>query len=394
MNLSTLQRWALYLFFFSINFEVWAPLGGNFSLSRITGLLYFLSILPAYKYFFKISYLGSYVKNIWLFFGFLVIISIININSFSTRFFDFSIFQNIVLFWILLNHERKEPGILIKGMFCFALGSIVLSILYLVGLGVENENGRVKLFGDNENIIGIRMSISSIILLLIVILNSFNLKRFRFLLLAPIPLMLNLMADTGSRVSLLSFVLMFLTGILLIKTKKTWYKAIILAFGTIIFLYIVQHILQSEILMLRIIKASSEGDLAGRDIIWQKLIPLIKANPVFGVGISGYEEFANNIFGETMSPHNVIIEILCYSGIIGLAIYLIFIIRVFMMAISMYKIKKTILPILLLIPITGLIFSGQILNVKIGWLLFAYIIGDGLFSNKKQIQWKSQINPK
>jgi len=269
-------------------------------------------------------------------------------------------------------------------MFSFAIGSICLALLYHAGIGVEYDGGRVSLFGDNENIIGIRMAISSVIIGLIVIQNQFTLSKFRFIFLAAIPVMLKLMAETGSRVALFSFVLMFVTGTLLFKTKKSWYKIIILAVGAIAFIYIIQYLLQSEILLQRILLTRSESDLAGRDNIWQKLIPLIKENPVFGVGITGYEEFARSKLSQNTSPHNVIIEILCYSGIIGLIFYSFFIFRVTKQALSVLRTKKIIMPLLLLVPVAGIILSGQILNVKIGWLIFAYIIGEGLFSNNME----------
>ena len=42
------QRFALYLFFFSINFEVWDPFNtdGFFSVSKLTGLIYLFTIIP------------------------------------------------------------------------------------------------------------------------------------------------------------------------------------------------------------------------------------------------------------------------------------------------------------------------------------------------------------
>jgi len=381
--LSKIQNITLYLFFFSINFEVWDPFNteGFFSISKLTGIIYFLTVLPQIKQFLATKYIKPVLGPVWLFFILLTLISLININPVSSSFFDFSIFLNIVLFWILINHERKVPGILARGLFSFALGSIALSVLYYFGVGVEVEyyEGRLSLFGDNANIIGMRMSISVIILLLTIVQNHFYLNKIRFLLIAAIPLMLKLMAETGSRIAFISFAVMFSLGVLLIKTKKTWHKLIVLVFGGILFAAIIQYVTDSEVLMFRLLKTYEKGDLAGRDIIWQDIIPLIKENPIFGVGETGYAAYVQQFFRSAKSPHNVIVEVLSYTGILGLFTYLLFVFRSCIFGWKAYKFKKNILSLLLFIPVLGLLLSGQILTNKIGWAIFAYATASGAF---------------
>lgn len=60
------------------------------------------------------------------------------------------------------------------------------------------------MFGDNQNIIGLRMTISITILAFSVLQNTLQLNKFRYLLLTPIPVMLELLAVTASRVALIS----------------------------------------------------------------------------------------------------------------------------------------------------------------------------------------------
>ncbi len=392
MNLSKIQHWALFFFFFSINFEVWDPFntGGFFSISKLTGILYLLTILPDIKQFLEIKYIKKVLSPIWFFFILLTVISLLNINSVSSSFFDFSVFQNIFLFWILINHERKVPGILIRGFFAFAMGSIFLSILYYYNIGVEYEAGRVSLFGDNENTIGMRMSISVIILLVTIVHNPLRLKKTRFLLIVAIPIMLKLLAESGSRVAFISFALMFILGTILYKTKKTWYKLIVLMFGSALFIFVIQYLLSSEIIFLRLMHTVEEGNLAGRDVIWQGIIPLIQENPIFGVGKTGYAAYSKQVFHQLSSPHNVFIEITCYTGIVGLFTYLLFIYRAALLSWKTYKIKKEYLSILLFIPILGYLLSGQILVNKIGWVIFAYAIGNGAFNSLNYIN-KSEL---
>jgi O-antigen ligase len=370
-----LQKIALFVFFFSINFEVWDPFNTNgfFSVSKLTGYIYLITMVPFLIHNITNDYTKKILNPILIFFGLHTLVSIININSFSYSFFDFSIFQNIVLFWILLNHEQYDRLILEKGMFSFALGSITVALLFNAGIGIEYEGGRVSIFGDNQNIIGLRMSISIIVILTVILQNKLHLNKLRYLLLIPIPLMLKLMAESGSRVAVISFVLAFITGGFLLKTKKVWMKAIVLCMGTIVFIAVWQYFMQNEVLSSRLLLSIQEGDLSERNIIWKRLIPLMKSSPIFGVGKTGYDLFSILTFGDIYSPHNVLIEVFCLTGITGLFFYLLFLFKIYKKGVSQYRNEGALLPLILLIPVLGLLFSAQILNVKIGWIIFAYI---------------------
>jgi O-antigen ligase len=377
--MKNIQRFALLIFFFSINFEVWDPLGTNglFSVSKFTGYLYLLTMVPMVIKFSTPNDLKPILRPILLFFGILTAISIINIKSPYYNFFDFSIFQNIILFWILINHEHFDPMLLEKGMLSFALGSVVLALLYNAGIGIElTEEGRVGLFGDNENTIGLRMSISMIILTLTVVQNRFLWGKIRFLLLLPIPVMLQLMAATGSRMAFISFILAFFTGGILIKTKDAWRKILALVIGALAFVIVWKYLMQSEVLKIRILQSTQQGDISERDIIWHHLIPLIKQNPIFGVGKTGYALFSQTAFGTSTSPHNVILEVLCLTGIVGLIIFLLFLYRIFKRSFRIYWQEGLLLPLLFIFSILGMLLSGQILAVKIGWVIYAYIAGN------------------
>lgn len=385
--INQVQRIALYLFFFSINFEVWDPFNttGFFSVSKLTGLIYLLTIIPHINNFNRTDKIKPFLLPIWFFFGILTCVNLININLISSDFFDFTIFQNIFLFWFFINHERKDPLSLEKGFLSFALGSVALASLFYAGVGIEYAEGRVRIFGDNPNIIGIKMSISMAILILATSQNKLKLGKARYLFLFPIPIMLRLMAETGSRVAFISFALIFVTGIVLFKTKRIWVKISLFTVGSIALIYSWVYLVQAETLMQRLSQSYKEGDLAGREVIWQRLLPLIEYNPIVGVGKTGYEYFSKITFGIGTSPHNVILEVLCYTGIIGLIIYLLFLFRVFKKGYQNYKKDGLLLPLLLLIPVFGSLVSGQILGVKIGWVIFAYIVGSSVFKPKSEI---------
>lgn len=221
-----------------------------------------------------------------------------------------------------------------------------------------------------------------------VIQNPLNAGKSRYFLLLPIPIMLQLLVFTASRVSMLALVLAILAGISLLGTLKLSSKILMIMSGLLVFGIAWIYMLQSDVMGMRFLLILQERDLSGRDIIWQNIIPLIKENPVFGVGTTGYTDFSQNTFGLYNSPHNVFLEILCYTGIVGLGIYLIFLYRIAVKSFKVFKHQRILLPLILMIPIMGMIGTSQILGVKTGWILFAYIAASsaGLESGSRSDQ--------
>jgi O-antigen ligase len=381
MILKNLQRKILYVFFFSINFEMWDPFNteGFFSISKLVGIFYLILLLPRLNVFLNLQGIKKFLYPIFIFFSIYTIVSVINVNHISSTFLDFSLFLNIVLFWLLMNHERNDPKILEKGMFYYALGSIALSVLFKLGIGLDYMDERVTIFGDNQNVIGMRMSMSIIILFLILIQNTLEFSKLRFLLIIPIPIMFLLMIETGSRVSIISLAISFLIGIFLMKAKTISLKFLFLFFALLLGLYTLDYIIQSELIMMRLSRSFEDGDLSNRDMIWNTIVPIFQENFVFGIGKTGYEEFIILKYGAIKSPHNVIIEILSYTGVVGLFFYLVFLIRLLKKSIQFFFETGHLLQLLLFIPILGLLVSAQLLSVKIGWIVFAYI-GSKMFN--------------
>ena len=372
------QRITLFLFLFTINFETFEPFSiANFSLTKLAGFFYFITIIPEIKFFFRIDQLEKILIFLFLFFLLLTISSLFNVNEFSSSFFNVTIFQNILLFWILTNHSRKDYMILEKGMLFFALGCVVISLFYLANIGVEYEGGRLSMFKENQNTLGIRMNLGIIILLLAVLQNKLNLGKIRFLLLIPIPILMNLLFSSGSRVALISFFLCLVLLTTMLKARNMLYRFLTVLIGIACLIFFVGRVLQSDLLRDRL-QQSTEGNLSGRDEIWKNLIPLIRDNFLFGVGQTGYDYYSIVTFGIIRSPHNVILEVICLTGFVGLTIYLLFLFNIFRKSFEIYRYQGSLLPLIFGIPISGLLLSGQILGQKIGWVIFAYIIGSSV----------------
>ena len=380
------QNFLLYLFFFSLNFEIWDPLStsGIFSVAKLTGFLYAFSIISKLNYFLIIpKNIKVYVKLLLFFYSFLVIMNLININYYSSDFLYFSFLQNIILFIFLINHERLSPGIIEKGFISFFIGTLVLSGCYFLGLGLEiNIEGRVSLFGDNENIIGVRMVISALILTHIILKYRNKLLKivYIFLPFCYFPLV-TLTLNTGSRLSFISLFLGVSLIFLIYQNKNIFFKILILTFGIYASIFLFDLAMQSEVLGTRLIKTAEDGHLAGRNDIWVSILPLIESNWIVGVGKTGYAEYSSRLFGVIKSPHNVFLEILAYTGVIGLFLFLSFLIKSFRDSYRYLKLYNEVVPFVFIVPILGIILSAQILNFKLGWVIFAYAASRTLYLN-------------
>jgi O-antigen ligase len=184
--------------------------------------------------------------------------------------------------------------------------------------------------------------------------------------------MMGLMVETGSRLAILSFALVFIAGLALFKTKKKWWRIIVFLIGVISVFLIWQFTMQNDVLRTRLLQSIYEGNLSNREVIWKNIIPLIKSNPIFGIGQAGYAKFSQATYSVYASPHNVILEVLCFTGVTGLIIYFYFLFRIFKSSRQIYRKEGLLLPILLLIITFCMIVASHILEVKMGWAMLAY----------------------
>lgn len=382
-NLRDIQNIFLYIYIFSINFqEVKIFNIESLSIPKISAFFYFLSILPNINYFLKIHKNNKSIFAIILFYTILIISNILNVTISSYSVFDTSMFINIIAFWIINNHFGINQHISEKAILSFSIGSILLSIFYLFNIGVTvSEDSRISLFGDNENFIGVKMSISIILILFIVFQNNLNLNKLRFILLVPIPIMFKLLIETGSRVSIISLLLMVILSIYYLKFKNYYIKIILLFFVLVIIFIAFQFVLQNQLLLLRLYSSIENNDIGGREVIFLEIWDKVKYYPILGIGQTGY-----NVYFGSGSPHNVFLEIFSYTGILGLVLYLYFLYTIFFISRTILIRKNKILPFLLMIPISGLLLSGQLLTLKLGWIVFSYVVFHNQFLNEIKYQ--------
>lgn len=168
-------------------------------------------------------------------------------------------------------------------------------------------------------------------LLLFKILNS---KKIRMYLIIIISIILICIFLTWSRSAFLGLAILSL--MLIYRFNKIGKKKIIYI---IIFLLII-YISTFFVDYIEIIEKMSGMDLktifqkrfvddnggSGRLVIWNNGIAIFKINPIFGIGALNFRYYNMLLFNEGHFMHNTFLEILCENGIIGMSIFIIFII--------------------------------------------------------------------
>jgi O-antigen ligase len=282
---------------------------------------------------------------------------------------------------VIINHARIEPNIIHKTLNTFVLSTIVLTILYTfhyeTTYSLEN---RATIFNINQNELGIKLCIS--LLIIIGGLKEIGIRKGKLFYYIFAPLLLIFLIQTGSRVAFIALTLGIAVYYLLsgpISISKI-FRIIMVALA---FIFIWNFFVVNTFLSERIISAMTQGDLSGRDARWAAAFDIFLNNPLFGVGQLGFNEKVQSVLGYYSSPHNVLIEILSYSGIIGILLFLFFLINILKCVIKIHHKNIGILPLVLFIPVFGVILSGQILGSKLIWLLFAYMISVKVYSFNK-----------
>ena len=372
-SIQNIQYFFVCLLFASLNFEFFAPFVDNFSVAMLVAIIYVLvSLLTPIKELFSLKNINKQIYSVFAMYILMVLSSIINAND---SIFNTTIFLNIILFWLILNHCRRDNRVFKKGLLWFSISACSMGICYLNNIGVSIDAGmRVQMFGDNSNGIGIKMATGALYLINYCLNHSPQKHIYKPVYLLMLIPMLYLTYATASRTALLIIAIGCITFIILRPSKNKRLKITWLALG-VFMLYIGYTMIQEQdVLISRMQTTIEDGNTSGRDYIWEKYFCLIAENPIIGVGFTGANNYAMQVFYQIKSPHNVLIEVLLYSGILGLLCFLSLIYYIFRDAWKFFKYFKDLGPLTTSITLLGIVLSGQALDVKLFWIFAAYTI--------------------
>ena len=397
-NRFAVQRFFLCLYFFSMTVENFNPTG-YFSIAKLTAACYLLSVLPSIKAFIFLTKKSLYFFwPILSYFLWITLISLFNVNSFSSRVLDFEVLQNILLFMVIVNHARRDSIGLDYGVLAFAVGCFCVSLLMFFNIGATESTGaviggeiayRTSFFNAGPNEISIKLVTGATILIGLYFQNPLSFtKKTRLILVCWVPIILLAALKTGSRTAFLVFVLAglfwYIVSILAAQNKL---KIMVVGVVGILMLLVplalvLPQLSAAETLIARMAETGGKSDFSqgGRFMIWAGFLSIIGDSLILGHGLSGYDQAAYEVFGAVYNPHSVFIEVMIYGGPIGLLLYLSFLIKIFLASYKMFRIRGEILPVLLLPTVLAFVIALQGLSEKTCWLLLAYIVGRFIFS--------------
>jgi len=253
------------------------------------------------------------------------------------------------------------------------MGVLLLSVLYFFEIGLVFRHDRITVFGDNPNNQGTKVAFASIILIYFTIKDYFNIRKKRFLFLAPVPLFLTFMADTGSRGAILTFILGIFLVFFLFKTNKKYKNMLLMLVGVLVALLALRWSLNQETLGARMHQFTEEGSLGGRAELWNKSYAIFLKSPVLGVGEDGFRKEMTSEFGRNRSAHNLFLYSLAVSGLLGISFLMIFIFRLYKASRYPLNYDNHLLLVLFILVLFAMFRSGGSFGDKFYFFTFAII---------------------
>jgi O-antigen ligase len=365
------NHFAVYFFVFSLSYEHLTLFGQNldFILTKIS---------CAFLILFSLFDLGSwkYVKDFKKPIFVLILYFIVHtLSSFMHRtyvysdFFDYLFFLNILIFLSLGLVFLRDKNVLWNSLYVFSFSNIVLSFLYFLGVGQSSSfselEGRATIFGNNQNYLGVGLSLSALFLLYNLFFYRIgNVKKLISIVgVGPVIIFMLL---TGSRTAFLLFLFGLILFLFLTSRINIFKKIVLFLFMSLFVLSIGLVFWEKLDVLHRLAATVEDGDSANRDLIWAGLLYLFEDSFLLGVGKTGYLR----IIGD-LSPHNAFLEVFVYTGLIGLVIFVYYVFVLFKRAIIHYKSSHDFFGIILCFAFFGVMMTGQLFDQKVVWFFMA-----------------------
>ena len=379
MLINRLQNYSLYIFVFLLHFEYWDILtgaSGAFSLTKLAGYFYFIFSIINFQDSFRIEKLKTFLIPLWLLYFLLLIQSSYNYVLYPSinSVLNLSIFQCIILFWIVINHLQRRQEIITVILKVYIVGAILVSILSFFNIGTTGTlDGRLFMFGEDPNYVGYRLTFAIIIIMGIILDKRLRKDNYGYLWAAAIPLLMNTLANTGSRGAILCLFVSILIYGLMVRIQ--WFiKPIIILLFLIVMYFMFEYLDQNPVFHKRFLMTVEGRDTAHRTEIWQRIFHIFYVNPLFGVGETGYNQSTIEIFGKIRGSHNVFIEVLLKTGIFGLLFFLGFIYAEVKKGLDSWRNNNMILPFVLCFAVIILFTNIQGLYNKTVYIIFALVL--------------------
>lgn len=375
--LNILNDYCLYLLVFSITFESWDAfkLVGSYSVTYVSTIFYLATWVPLIAKNFYFSPLKKFVIPLLLLIVVGLICSAIN-SEFVTEIklaYNYRLLLLIVLMAFIAAHLSVKPKTLPIVLNSFIASMLLVFLLVSLGIGVTYENGRLLLFEENPNVMGVKAGFAFLITISKLI-NNFSIKRSIIIIPICIPF-ISLTAMSGSRGA---FVSMFLGLAVLLYFRKTgvFNKWAVIVFGALGSVMLITYLLETNPVMAeRLLTTVETGDI-GRNVLWDAAFNIIKDHIVIGAGFEGVKPRMYAYSGAYMKPHNIFLYVWIVSGLPGIILFIIFLTRLTKLLFYHYKKHGDSLNLVLfVIVVFNMSKQGGSIEKTLFWFFFAVLLG-------------------
>lgn len=393
--LENINKYTLLLLVFSVTFENWDPfkLVGTISITYMTSGLYILTWLPLLRKNFSFTPLKEYVFPL-LFFALAGIVSTALHSNYAETLEDLyneRVLQLIILMFLIAAHLANDPKLIILVLNTYVLSILTMYLLYNAGVGVDFEKGRLQLFGENPNLLGMKAVIALLIVLAQLINSKYSILRLVISVLVIVPLF-SLIIFSASRGALASVFLGI--GVMVFTMNISLGKKIILGvIGTIGSFLLFEMVMQANPLFKsRILRTIETGD-TGRNALWEAAIEIFQNNPIIGVGTPGLLPEMFRYSGRFIDPHNTFLYVLVTTGIIGFFFYCLFIWRLTKNLYRKYLTSREVVYIVIyLVVLFNMSKAGGGIGKILFWFFFAILIASTFNKRLMNIEPKNVVS--
>ncbi len=325
----------------------------NVSISDIYLLIMVFFLLITKKGKIKIFKKYSILISIYLFICVVSFFISTNLKSSLIRLIQYT--QYLVL-TVLVFSNINSKGILKKTIYLYLIPSTVLSIIAILITIKDGYNGAIYILGYQKNALGAVVGYAIPLILGLYQFNKYKILLSLSLILNGIALFL-----TFSRGAILgSFIASFLILLFTKKIKKIFYFII-----NILILTSTLLVLLPDWIINQFFDFQQNSSAYSRIIIYEDAVQKIKQNLLIGNGIGNYFIRIPSINFSQDDPSNVFLLNLVEIGIIGLIVFILILIYIYIKAIKNVKLFKYDKDLLILNSIFISCFTARIIHVQV-----------------------------
>lgn len=281
--------------------------------------------------------------------------------------------QLFALLWfasdLMRNFELAKKCLLGLGFACVFLATGTL--LGIPGFG-GTAGQRLTTLEFSPNTIASLMTYAALILIGLSLTEPrWSIMRRSFTLVSTFPLF-GLIVSSGSRAAIGSLVI----GVLIFFAPHRGSRRQVVAFFVgIAALAGILFFLQSSTALERWDRTMNEGEVAGRDVIYQNALEMIAEKPITGWGGSmAFQELGSRLGMQRRDAHNLILYLLLEVGLVGTVPFLIGLGFCFRAAWTARLGRFGFLPLALITAILAYNMSHTSLGQKVLWLFLGFTL--------------------